>query len=85
MSTIEITSLDGLKFELQDEARKGARIKVIGIGGAGANAVARMLQEGLEGVEFHVLNTDLQSLGEFQCAKQDPDRGKTNERARRRV
>jgi cell division protein FtsZ len=62
MSTIEITALDGLKFELQDEARKGARIKVVGIGGAGANAVARMLQEGLEGVEFHVLNTDLQSL-----------------------
>ncbi len=62
MSTIEITALDGLKFELQDESRKGARIKVIGVGGAGANAVARMLQEGLDGVEFHVLNTDLQSL-----------------------
>src|SRR5271156_5502924 len=56
------TSLDEFRFELQDEARKGARIKVIGVGGAGANAVGRMLQEGLEGVEFHVINTDLQSL-----------------------
>jgi cell division protein FtsZ len=56
------TSFDDIKFELQEEARKGARIKVIGVGGAGANAVARMLQEGLDGVEFHVLNTDLQSL-----------------------
>jgi cell division protein FtsZ len=56
------TAFDDFKFELQDEARKGARIKVIGVGGAGSNAVARMLQEGLDGVEFHILNTDLQSL-----------------------
>lgn len=62
MAAIEITALDGMRFELQDEARKGARIKVIGVGGAGANAVARMLEQGLDGVEFHVLNTDLQSL-----------------------
>jgi cell division protein FtsZ len=60
------TPLDDLKFELQDEARKGARIKVIGVGGAGSNAVARMLQEGLDGVEFHILNTDLQSLTNSQ-------------------
>ena len=63
MATFEITAVDGLKFELQDESRKGARIKVIGVGGAGSNAVSRMLEEGLDGVEFHVLNTDLQSLG----------------------
>src|SRR2546423_2989028 len=54
--------MNGLRFELQDETRKGARIKVIGVGGGGSNAVARMLEEGLEGVEFHVMNTDLQAL-----------------------
>ena len=60
--TVTETALDALKFELQDETRRGARIKVIGVGGAGANAVARMLEEGLDGIEFHVLNTDSQSL-----------------------
>jgi cell division protein FtsZ len=57
-----MTPIDDIRFEMQDETRKGARIKVIGIGGAGANAVGRMVQEGLEGVEFHVINTDKQSL-----------------------
>lgn len=60
------TTLDDFKFELQQEARKGACIKVIGVGGAGSNAVARMMQEGLDGVEFHILNTDLQSLASSQ-------------------
>ncbi|MBO7703581.1 MAG: cell division protein FtsZ [Solobacterium sp.] len=39
-----------------------ARIKVFGIGGAGGNAVNRMVQEGVQGVEFYVANTDLQAL-----------------------
>jgi len=55
-------SFDRLKYELQDETRKGARIKVVGVGGGGSNAVARMIHEGLEGVEFHILNTDVQAL-----------------------
>ena len=50
-----------LKYEMEEEFR-GARIKVIGVGGGGSNAVARMIDEGLEGVEFHILNTDLQAL-----------------------
>src|SRR5260221_8385334 len=50
-----------LKYEIQEDFR-GARIKVIGIGGAGSNAVARMIDEGLDGVEFHIINTDLQAL-----------------------
>jgi len=53
---------DRLKFELQDESRKGARIKVVGVGGGGSNAVARMIHEGLEGIEFHIMNTDVQAL-----------------------
>jgi cell division protein FtsZ len=54
--------MDDLKYELQDETRKGARIKVIGIGGGGSNAVGRMYEEGLSGVEFYVMNTDAQAL-----------------------
>jgi cell division protein FtsZ len=40
----------------------GASIKVIGVGGAGGNAINRMIESGLEGVEFIVANTDLQAL-----------------------
>src|SRR3954462_1653650 len=40
----------------------GARIKVIGIGGGGGNAVNRMIEAGIEGVQFLVANTDLQAL-----------------------
>ena len=39
-----------------------ARIKVFGIGGAGNNAVNRMVEDGVQGVEFYVANTDLQVL-----------------------
>jgi cell division protein FtsZ len=53
--------LNGLKYEIQEEFR-GARIKVVGVGGGGSNAVARMIDEGLDGVEFHIMNTDLQAL-----------------------
>src|ERR1019366_8436556 len=49
--------MDDLKYELQEETRKGARIKVIGVGGGGSNAVGRMYEEGLEGVEFYIMNT----------------------------
>ncbi len=47
---------------MQDETRRGARIKVIGVGGGGSNAVGRMFEAGLEGVEFYVMNTDSQAL-----------------------
>ncbi len=51
-----------LKFQIQEETDLGTRIKVIGIGGGGCNAVARMMNAGLQGVEFYVLNTDMQAL-----------------------
>ncbi len=52
-----------LKFEMEDEGvASAARIKVIGVGGGGSNAVAHMMASGLEGVEFHVMNTDIQAL-----------------------
>lgn len=51
-----------LKFHIQEETDLGTRIKVIGVGGGGCNAVARMMNAGLQGVEFYVLNTDMQAL-----------------------
>ncbi len=54
--------LDELKYVIEDETSKGARIKVVGVGGGGCNAVARMVDQGLEGVEFYALNTDAQAL-----------------------
>lgn len=56
------SDMDDLKYEIEDEAHSGARIKVIGVGGGGCNAVARMVQSGLSGVEFYAMNTDLQAL-----------------------
>lgn len=53
---------DPLRLTFDDEARSGARIKVIGVGGGGGNAVSRMVQAGLSGVEFMVANTDAQAL-----------------------
>src|SRR3954466_6168992 len=51
-----------LRLRLHEESHAGARIKVIGVGGGGSNAVNRMVQTGLDGVEFIVANTDLQAL-----------------------
>ena len=51
-----------LRLKLDEEGRSGARIKVVGVGGGGSNAVNRMVAAGLDGVEFIVANTDLQSL-----------------------
>ncbi len=55
---------DDLRFVFEEEFKQGARIKVIGVGGGGCNAVNRMIREGVEGVEFAVVNTDVQALRE---------------------
>ena len=41
-----------------------AKIKVVGVGGGGCNAVNRMIEEGVQSVEFYVVNTDLQVLND---------------------
>src|SRR4051795_1310924 len=51
-----------LRLRLDEEGCAGARIKVVGVGGGGSNAVNRMVQAGFDGVEFVVANTDLQAL-----------------------
>jgi cell division protein FtsZ len=56
------TSTDALRLKLDEHTRSGARIKVVGVGGGGSNAVNRMVAAGLDGVEFIVANTDLQAL-----------------------
>ena len=48
--------------ELVDTTHKGTVIKVLGIGGAGGNAVDHMIREGIGGVEFVAVNTDAQAL-----------------------
>jgi len=50
-----------LKFHLVEE-NIGANIKVVGIGGGGGNAINRMIEANIEGVEFTAVNTDLQAL-----------------------
>jgi cell division protein FtsZ len=55
-------ALGALKFSIQEETAPKTRIRVFGVGGGGSNAVARMLDQGLAGVEFCVLNTDVQAL-----------------------
>ncbi|MBP1604224.1 MAG: ftsZ [Acidobacteria bacterium] len=63
-----LTQADGeaeglpLRITLDERTRPSARIKVIGVGGGGGNAVSRMSRAGFEGVEFIVANTDLQAL-----------------------
>jgi len=51
-----------IRIQFHEEGPRGAKIKVIGVGGGGGNAVNRMIQAGLEGVEFIAANTDVQAL-----------------------
>jgi len=51
-----------LRLRLEESVESAARIKVIGVGGGGGNAVNRMVRAGFDGVEFLVANTDLQAL-----------------------
>jgi cell division protein FtsZ len=53
---------ESLRIQYQDEVPHGAKIKVIGVGGGGGNAVNRMIEAHVEGVEFIVANTDAQAL-----------------------
>jgi len=48
--------------EVKPEAETFAKIKVVGVGGAGGNAINRMIEEGIKGVEFIAINTDVQAL-----------------------
>jgi len=62
------TSREGqMVFEFERETTRNARMKVVGVGGAGGNAVNRMIDEALDGVEFVAINTDAQALGNCEA------------------
>ena len=52
---------------IKPEYNQVARIKVFGIGGAGCNAVNRMVNDGVRGVDFYICNTDIQTLNLSKC------------------
>ncbi|HOQ60694.1 MAG TPA: hypothetical protein PKZ08_08740, partial [Vicinamibacterales bacterium] len=56
------TAASPFRMTMDDTSQTGARIKVIGVGGGGGNAVNRMVREGFDGVQFVVANTDVQAL-----------------------
>ena len=69
-------------FELEETVTQSARMKVIGVGGGGGNAVNRMIEEHLLGVEFISVNTDAQALTASTLGPQGPDREEADARAR---
>lgn len=56
-----------MMFEYAEDTERLANIKVAGVGGAGGNAIGRMIEAGLTGVEFLAINTDLQVLKDSQA------------------
>src|SRR5437764_7556588 len=58
----EMKKENDIRISFNEEARNDAKIKVIGVGGGGNNAVNRMMHAGMEGIELVVANTDLQAL-----------------------
>ena len=59
--------MDNNETNTMENEFAGARIKVIGVGGGGGNAVNRMISEKVQGVDFIVANTDLQALNASQA------------------
>ena len=57
-------------FEIVNEQAVGPVIKVIGVGGAGGNAIDHMIEQGVEKVEFIAVNTDAQVLGRNKARNQ---------------
>ena len=56
-----------MDYSIDQNANKGANIKVIGIGGGGGNAVNRMIEDDVKGVEFIAANTDVQALNDSKA------------------
>ena len=54
--------MEELRIRFGDDDNKAARIKVVGVGGAGNNAINGMINANLAGVEFIAINTDAQAL-----------------------
>ncbi len=67
MNTESLQNSKKLEIYLDEPPITGAKIKVIGVGGGGGNAVNRMIDAGIENVEFIVANTDLQALNDSKA------------------
>ena len=59
-----------MNFEMLDNSASGTVIKVVGVGGAGGNAVAHMIHSGVSGVDFICANTDAQALASSEAPVQ---------------
>jgi cell division protein FtsZ len=60
--TLKLSDDRVIKLSFEEKPLNGAALKVVGVGGGGCNAVNRMIEAGIEGVEFIAANTDLQAL-----------------------
>ncbi len=63
-----------MEFQMLETETNGTIIKVIGVGGAGGNAVQHMINKGVQGVDFIVMNTDAQALSRSRAIVGDPAR-----------
>ncbi len=61
-----------MEFEMLETETNGTIIKVIGVGGAGGNAVQHMINKGVQGVDFVVMNTDAQALSRSRAPSRIP-------------
>lgn len=61
-----------MPFELEENYDSGVNIKVVGVGGGGSNAVNRMIETNIRGVEFIAINTDKQALMRSAAPKKIP-------------
>ncbi|MEZ5345121.1 MAG: cell division protein FtsZ [Pyrinomonadaceae bacterium] len=68
MNTERLQNGKKLEIYLDEPPITGARIKVIGVGGGGGNAVNRMIEAGIKHVDFIVANTDVQALNDSKAA-----------------
>ena len=68
-------------IELDNGFDRGAKIRVVGVGGGGGNAVNSMIKKGLHGVDFFAVNTDLQALQRNAGAEQNSDRQESDPRS----
>ena len=57
-----------MEFEMLETETNGTIIKVVGVGGAGGNAVQHMINRGVQGVDFIVMNTDAQALSRSRAS-----------------
>ena len=83
MANRNIDELGGfVMLEFETSIDSLATIKVIGVGGGGNNAVNRMIEHGVQGVEFIAVNTDAQALKSVKSRNENANWRKINKRSR---